>query len=118
MNILYWISTVLISGFLLLSSYTYIFSSTTIEGIKSLGFPDFFRIQLAVLKTIASFILIIPNLPIFLKEWSYVGTGLFLITAFIAHIAHRDSIFISLLLLILFLVLALSYMTFHKIFYI
>ncbi|WP_299710993.1 DoxX family protein [uncultured Tenacibaculum sp.] len=114
MNILYWISTVLISGFLLLSSYTYIFSSTTIEGIKSLGFPDFFRIQ----KTIAAFVLIIPNLPILLKEWSYVGTGLFLITAFVAHIAHRDSIFISLLLLILFLVLALSYMTFHKIFYI
>ena len=76
--------------------------------MRDLGFPDFFRIQLAVLKIIAVFILLVPKIPIYVKEWAYAGVGLFLITAMVAHIAHRDSIMILILLLILFAILATS----------
>ncbi|SNR16692.1 DoxX family protein [Tenacibaculum jejuense] len=114
MAFLYWTTTLLFSIFLFISAYSYIFSATTIEGIKALGFPDFFRIQLAVLKTIAALVLLIPAIPNFIKEWSYVGSALFLITALVAHIAHKDSIFISVLLIILFVVLSFSYFSFHK----
>ncbi|AUP80978.1 DoxX family protein [Flavivirga eckloniae] len=108
MHIIYWISTVLISCFLALSSYTYFFSKSTIEGVRALGFPDFFRIELAVLKLVAIFVILVPSVPNNVKEWGYAGIGLFLITALIAHIAHKDSIFISLLLVVLMALLIIS----------
>ncbi|MFK7931930.1 MAG: DoxX family protein [Saprospiraceae bacterium] len=108
MQTIYWVSTLIITGFLALSSYTYFFSAVTIEGVKDLGFPDFFRIQLGVLKVIAIALLLLPNLPTFLREWAYAGVGLFLLTAFVAHIAHKDSVGLLILLLFLFAALAVS----------
>jgi len=104
----YWISTTIISIFLLFSAYTYFFSQATIDGLKELGFPDFFRLQLGVLKIIAASILLIPNLPTFVKDWAYAGAGLFLITAIVAHTAHNDSVFITVFLFVLFAVLITS----------
>ena len=101
MNTAYWISTSIISVFLLLSSYSYFFSESTIQGVRELGFPDFFRVQLGVLKIIGVAILLLPNIPNYVKEWGYAGIGLFLITAMVAHIAHRDSIMLLLLLVFL-----------------
>ena len=111
---IYWSSTILITAFLFFSSYTYLFSERTIEGIKALGFPDFFRVELAALKIIAAVLLLSPTAPLQIKEWSYAGVGLFLITALIAHIKHKDSIFIVLLLLVLFGALILSNIYMHK----
>jgi len=108
MNSIYWISTLIISGFLLLSSYSYFFSESAINGIRDLGFPDYFRVQLGILKLIAVFVLLIPNVPTFVKEWGYAGAGLFLLTAIVAHIAHRDSSMILILLLVLFAILIVS----------
>ncbi|MEL6657068.1 MAG: DoxX family protein [Bacteroidota bacterium] len=105
---IYWLSTTVLSGLLLLSSFTYFFSESTIDGLKDLGFPDFFRIQLGVLKIIAAVVLLIPNIPTYVKDWAYAGVGLFIITAIVAHIAHRDSMMITLFLLVLFGVLAVS----------
>ncbi len=114
MKTIYWSSTIIISSFLLLSSYTYLFSKNTIEGVKALGFPDFFRVELAVLKLIAAVILILPFAPLQVKEWTYAGVGLFLITALAAHIKHKDSIFILFLLVILMAVLVVSNIYMNK----
>ena len=114
MKIIYWSSTVIVSVFLLLSSYSYIFSKSTIDGIKELGFPDFFRIELAVLKFIAAILLIIPMASLQLKEWTYAGVGLFLLTALVAHIKHKDSIFIMVLLVVLMGVLMVSNIYMNK----
>ncbi len=105
---IYWVSTSIIAGFLLLSSYTYFFSESTINGLRELGFPSFFRVQLGILKAVAAIALLIPNIPAYAKEWAYAGVGLFLLTALVAHVAHRDSIMITFLLLLLFGVLAVS----------
>ncbi|KYG83040.1 hypothetical protein AWW67_06345 [Roseivirga seohaensis] len=115
MKAIYWSSTVIISAFLFLSSYSYVFSKSTIQGIKALGFPDFFRIELAILKLIAAVVLLLPFAPIQLKEWTYAGVGLFLITALIAHIKHKDSIFIMFLLLMLMGILIISNIYMNKI---
>ena len=115
MKAIYWSSTVIISAFLFLSSYSYVFSKSTIQGIKALGFPDFFRIELAILKLIAAVVLLLPFAPIQLKEWTYASVGLFLITALIAHIKHKDSIFIMLLLLMLMGILIISNIYMNKI---
>lgn len=115
MKLIYWISTSLIALFLLWSSYSYIFSKATIDGVRELGFPDFFRIQLAILKILAILVLAIPQVPLQVKEWGYAGIGLFFITAIVAHIAHKDSIFISLINIVFIGLLILSHMYFHKI---
>ncbi|WP_027421289.1 DoxX family protein [Crocinitomix catalasitica] len=118
MKTIYWSSTLIISAFLFLSSYTYLFSKSTIDGIKDLGFPDFFRIELAVLKLIAAIILLLPftftSLPV--KEWTYAGVGLFLVTAVVAHIAHKDSIGIMILLFILMGILIISNIYMNKLY--
>lgn len=101
MNLIYWISTSLVSAFLLLSSYTYLFNNATIEGVKELGFPDYFRIQLAILKIVAALLILLPVVPLQVKEWAYAGVGLFFITAIVAHVAHKDSIVITIINLVL-----------------
>ncbi len=115
MQILYWSTTAIISTYLLLSSYTYVFSESTIAGVRELGFPDFFRVELAVLKVIAAILLLLPQVPLQLKEWAYAGVGLFLITAFVAHAAHKDPILINAVNVLLFGVLVVSNVMMRKV---
>lgn len=114
MKNIYWITTILISAFLLWSAYTYLFSKSTIEGVRDLGFPDHFRMQLAILKIIAVAILLIPQIPMQIKEWAYVGVGLFFLTAIVAHTAHKDPFVITLINLVLVGLLIVSNIYLHK----
>lgn len=111
MKTIYWISTIATCAFLIFSSYTYLFNKATIDKVKALGFPDFFRVQLALLKIAAVTILLVPHLPNTLKEWAYAGVMLFFTTAFVAHIAHRDSVGILLILVVLSFKAMASYYT-------
>jgi len=113
---IYWISTSLISLMLLWSAYTYIFTQSVIEGVKELGFPNFFRIQLAVLKLLAVFVLMLPIFSLQMKEWAYAGVGLFFLTALVAHISHQDSWGISVFLLVLLALLAVSNVYLNRIY--
>lgn len=100
--LMYWISTSLIAIILVWSAYTYCFSDAAITGFRELGFPDFFRHQLIILKLIAVPVLLLPAISIPVKEWAYAGVALFFLTALIAHISHEDSFgFAGLLLLFL-----------------
>lgn len=114
MKTIYWTATVIISVYLLLSSYSYLFSKNTIEGIKELGFPNFFRIELAVLKIIAVVVLLTPTMPSQVKEWGYAGIFLFLLTAIVAHIAHKDNVWITVINILFIVLLATSYYCMHK----
>ncbi len=108
MKTIYWSTTSITALYLLWSSYGYLFSKLVIEGIEKLGFPNFFRIQLAVLKIIAVIILLLPQIPIVIKDWAYVGIGLFYITAIIAHFAHKDPLIINSINIILLALLIVS----------
>jgi len=114
MQVTYWLSTSLVSLLLLWSAWSYVFHAATIGGIQALGFPDYFRIELAVLKIIAAVVLIVPLVPVQMKEWAYAGVGLFLITAIVAHTAHKDPIAISVFNAVMFLVLITSNVTLHR----
>ncbi|WP_375560018.1 DoxX family protein [Bernardetia sp. OM2101] len=114
-KLIYWTSTTLLVLFLLWSAYTYLYSKATIEGVKELGFPDFFRVQLAVLKIVAVLIILIPQIPMQAKEWAYSGIGLFFLTAIVAHIAHKDPIIITLINGVLVILLIVSNIYLHKI---
>jgi len=108
MQIIYWVSTALVATMLLLSSLSYFFHQATIEGIRDLGFPDFFRVELAILKLIAVLVLVIPAVPLQFKEWAYAGVALFYITAIVAHFAHKDPYFINAINLVFLSLLVVS----------
>ena len=55
------------------------------EGIRHLGYPDYFRIELVIFKVIGALVLILPMAPARLKEWAYAGFGITMISAFISH---------------------------------
>lgn len=114
MKTIYWSTTVLLSLFLLWSTWSYLFSKPTIDGVRELGFPDFFRMQLAVLKLIAVIVLLLPQIPLPLKEWAYAGIGLFLLTAIVAHTAHGDPVAITLVNIVLIFLLITSRFYLHK----
>lgn len=96
-SMFYWASTLIICAMLAASAASNLFHHPTISGIRKLGFPDYFRIQLAILKIIAVPALLIPALPLPIKEWAYAGVALYLITAMVAHAAHRDPIVLNLI---------------------
>lgn len=106
---IYWLSTVFVCLMLLLSAWSYVFSEATIVGVRDLGFPDFFRIQLAVLKVLAALIIVLPSAPMVIKDWAYAGVAFFLVTAIVAHFAHGDPLWITIVNLVFLGVLLLSY---------
>ncbi len=114
MNMIYWVSTSLLSLILSASALSYLFHQNTISGIADLGFPDFFRLELSVLKLIAALVLIIPHVPLQIKEWAYAGAFFFFVTAIVAHIAHRDSHMISALNVVFIILLIVSNVYLHR----
>ena len=84
------------------------------EGIRHLGYPDYFRIELTVFKVIGALVLILPMAPLRLKEWAYAGFGITMISAFIGHSVIDGFGFQSFLPLIFLGVLIISYVYYHK----
>lgn len=113
-QLIYRISTGLLVVLMLLSAYTY-FTSEDIKGaFAHLGFPDYFRVQLGVAKATGAVLLVIPAVPGKLKEFVYAGFGITFISAAIAHLASGDPASIALPPLLFGVVLAVSYVYFHK----
>jgi len=73
--------------FMLFSSF---FSFTHAADFKMLGFPNYFRIELSVLKIIGALVLLIPQTPARVREWVYAGFGICMLSALIAHLFSGD----------------------------
>ena len=59
------------------------------EAFAHLGFPDYFRVELAWAKLLGVVLLLAP-VPARLKEWAYAGFAITLGSALIAHFAVGD----------------------------
>jgi hypothetical protein len=59
------------------------------QAITRLGFPAYFRVELAWAKLIGVVVLLAP-LPARLKEWAYAGFAINLASALIAHLSMGD----------------------------
>lgn len=114
-KIIYWTSTLLL---VLLGAgpALFYFSDPMIEGFRHIGFPDYFRVQLALLKFIGVPLILIPAVPKRIKEWTYVA---FAITFFSGAIAHTvvDGISTAVMAIIALALLILSYRYYGKLFY-
>ncbi|MES2679569.1 MAG: DoxX family protein [Bacteroidota bacterium] len=114
-KIIYWVATGLIFIFEgvmpALTSHT----EMAVEGIRHLGYPDYFRTLLTVFKVIGALVLIIPSVKGRYKEWAYAGFGIVMISACVSHVIVDGASGQSFFPLIIFAILATSYVYYHKI---
>jgi hypothetical protein len=112
-KIFYWILTAIVALMMYFSTYSYLTSPQILQAFHHLGFPDYFRIELAAAKFIGATILLIPFKGR-LKEWAYSGFTIVFISAFIAHTCSGDPVMNRIMPLIFLALLAGSYITYHK----
>lgn len=113
-KITFWVTTILI--FLFEGVMPALTSQTEMakEGIRHLGYPDYFGTALTVFKILGSLILIIPRLPKNLKEWAYAGFTFDFIFAFISHWSVDGLSGATFFPIIVLAVLMTSYVCFRK----
>ena len=85
----YWVVTVLLCLQLGFTAYAQLSLPQVAEAFRHLGFPDYFRVELAIAKLVAVIVLLVP-VPSRLKEWAYAGFAITLVSALIAHVAVGD----------------------------
>jgi hypothetical protein len=83
------------------------------EGFHHLGYPGYFRVELAAAKLIGVILLLAP-LRARIKEWVYAGFTFTFISAFIAHAVSGDPAARWSAPVIFLVLLAISYITYHK----
>ena len=88
-------------------------SQVAVEGIRHLGYPDYFRVMLTCFKVAGALILILPFITGVLKEWAYAGLGITMLSACISHWAVDGFGGQAIFPLIFFGVLALSYISYR-----
>lgn len=106
---MYWIATGLFSAFMLFSAFGYLTDPMFVEAFAYLGYPDYFRIQLAVAKSIGAVVLLLPMLPKAVRGFTYAGFTINILSAAIAHLAKNEPISSLGLIFIAALLLAVSY---------
>jgi hypothetical protein len=82
-----------------------------------LGLPLYFKIELTTAKILGVLALLLPNVPIKVKEFAYFGFGLTLVSASIAHFASGDARLSVLFIvdpLVFFCILMVSFFYFEK----
>lgn len=114
-KIIFWVTTTLI--FLFEGVMPALTSQTELarEGIRHLGYPDYFGVMLVVFKVLGALALIIPQVPARVKEWAYAGFAIDFIGAFVSHAAVDGFGGQTFFPLVVFLVLIVSYIYYHKI---
>lgn len=116
-KIIYWIATIFI--FLFEGVMPALTSQTELakDGIRHLGYPDYFGNVLVIFKVLGSLALVIPYVRGRVKEWVYAGFAFDFIFATISH-SMVDGVNIqSFFPLVLLAILAVSYLYYHKLNY-
>jgi hypothetical protein len=113
-KIIFWVSTTLI--FLFEGVMPALTSQTELakEGIRHLGYPEYFGNALVVFKILGTLSLMIPQVPGRIKEWAYAGFTFNFLFASVSHFAVDGVNFQSFFPLIVLAVLVASYRSFHK----
>jgi len=111
-KIIYWITTSIICLF----ASTAIFMNTkmAIDGATHLGIPHYLGLEVSIGQLIGLVLLIIPAVPARFKEWAYVGFGIMYLTALNAHLSVNDPISNSIMAIVFFVLLLVSYTSYHK----
>ena len=112
---IYWTVTVIAMAFIVLPSY-FAPREYLNETIRRMEFPGYFGLELDILKVVGAVVILIPAIPAMVKEWSYVGFGILLLSASLAHWLV-DGVVKGVAPLVPFAVLSVSYYYFRKLNY-
>jgi hypothetical protein len=85
----FWVVTALFCLQMTFTAYAQLALPQVAESFTHLGFPAYFRIELACAKLIGVVLLLAP-VPARLKEWAYCGFAINLVSALIAHLSVGD----------------------------
>jgi hypothetical protein len=84
--IAFWTVTALFCLQIAFTAYAQLRLPQVAEAFTRLGFPDYFRVELACAKLLGVVLLMAP-VPARLKEWAYAGFAITLASALIAHLS-------------------------------
>ena len=112
-KITYWITSAIIAVMMAYSAFAYVTKPEIIQSFHHIGFPDYFRTELAIAKALGAIVLLVPVWSR-VKEWAYAGFGIAFISAFIAHTASGDPVGNRIAPLAFLALLIASYLTYHK----
>ncbi|MVN75544.1 DoxX family protein [Hymenobacter sp. HMF4947] len=109
----YWVATGLVALLMSKSAVAYLTQDAVRLECHRLGFPDYFRVELAVAKLLGVLALLAP-VGVRLKEWAYAGFTILLVSALIAHPASGEPLKASAGPAELLVVLAVSYWLYRQ----
>ena len=113
-KIIFWTATIIIALFEGLMPVLTSQTELAKEGIRHLGYPEYFGNALVVFKVLGVIVLVIPQIPKRIKEWAYAGFAFDFIFATISHAAVDGINGQTFFPLIIFGILAISYIYYHK----
>jgi hypothetical protein len=113
-RIIYWTTTVLVVLMEGLMPLVVANNPEAAEGIRHLGYPDYFRQLLLVFKVLGSLGLLLPMVRGRYKEWAYAGFTVVFISASVSHWAVDGFTQQAILPLILLSILTVSYFAYHR----
>jgi putative copper export protein len=113
-KIIYWTSTIIIALFEGVMPALTSQTELAKEGIRHLGYPEYFGNALIVFKVLGVLALVIPQIPKRVKEWAYAGFVFDFIFATISHGAVDGINGQTFFPLVILAILGVSYIYFHK----
>ena len=113
-KIIFWTSTIIIALFEGVMPALTSQTELAKEGIKHLGYPQYFGNTLVLFKVLGVLMLVVPKIPKRVKEWAYAGFAFDFIFACISHTTVDGINGHTFFPLILFGILAVSYIYYHK----
>jgi len=113
-KIIFWITTGIVSVMMLFSAFNYLTNEVMKGAFVHLGFPSYFRIELAVAKILGAIVLVLPLIPNRIKEFAYFGFAITFVSAFIAHLSSGDPVSVALMPVGFVVILVVSYIYSHK----
>lgn len=112
-KITYWVTTAIVSLMMAFSAYAYLTQDAMRQAFHHLGYPDYFRVELAIFKIIGAVLLLAPVAKT-VKEWTYPGFAVIFVSAFIAHTASGDPVSVRIMPVIFLALLVVSYLTYQR----
>jgi hypothetical protein len=88
----FWVFTVLFALQMGFTAYAQLRLPQVSEAFAHMGFPGYFRVELAWVKLVGLVALVLPMVPARVKEWAYAGFAITLVSALIAHFAVGDGV--------------------------
>lgn len=113
LKVTFWVITGAIGIMMLFSAYSYLGNPEMEQAFKHLGFPSYFRVELAIAKIIGAVLLLVP-VKGRIKDWVYAGFAFTFVSAALAHISVGDPIAVWIAPLVFLGLLTISYALFVK----